>query len=147
MPVRLQMNSENTVSASSASRVVAVTGSAWTAGAVDQHRNEVADIDTGMLRIAYSAAVMRVEGEVDLANAEMFGRALARGLRYGTGDFHLNLAGVAFMAVCGLREIVRTGRTADHWQRRVVLHRTPLHTHKMLRITGWDAAPGLVLHC
>jgi anti-anti-sigma factor len=62
------------------------------------------------------------------------------------GEIHLNLAGVQFCDVAGLRAMIRlagAGRRSD--SRQVVLHEVPPQLHNVLGILGWDSTPGLVI--
>jgi len=61
------------------------------------------------------------------------------------GDVHVDLGGVEFCDLAGLRAIVcLTGCAGDGIQaRRVVLHAVPPRLKKILDILGWDVMPGL----
>lgn len=63
------------------------------------------------------------------------------------GDVRVNLAELAYCDVAGLRAILRlagTGREDQgHNGRSLFLDDVPLHLAILLRILGWDSAPGL----
>lgn len=90
---------------------------------------------------------MTIAGEID----ESSYRGLVGGLERfagGQGEVHIDLAGVEYCDLVGLRAIV--GLTGAHSpdpdrSRRVVLHRVPPYLKTVLRILGWDSAPGLTM--
>jgi ABC-type transporter Mla MlaB component len=67
----------------------------------------------------------------------------------GPGEIHINLAGVQYCDLAGLRAILRLGSASsqqlDPSGRRLVLAELPAHLKTVLRILGWDCAPGLVI--
>ena len=90
---------------------------------------------------------LAITGEVDESTYSSFVRALAR-FTGGQGEIHLDLAGVLYCDIAGLRAIVDlTGARGHSAQdcRRVVLHEVPPQLRTALRIIGWDSTPGLVL--
>jgi anti-anti-sigma factor len=61
-------------------------------------------------------------------------------------EIHLNLAGVRYCDLAGLRAMIRlagAGRRGDG--RQVVLHEVPPRLQTVLGILGWDTVPGLVI--
>jgi anti-anti-sigma regulatory factor len=99
--------------------------------------------DDGVLRMTPvgSPPVLNIDGEID----EDTYPALVQKLGEFTGpaDIHLNLAGVRYCGLAGLRAMVLlTG--AGHG-RRVILHEVPPHLRAVLGIVGWDSTPGLVI--
>jgi anti-anti-sigma regulatory factor len=60
----------------------------------------------------------------------------------GTAEIHLNLAGVTYCDLAGLRAIIRLAGGPGS---RLVLHDLPPHLRTVLGIVGWDATPGLVI--
>ena len=61
-------------------------------------------------------------------------------------EIHLNLAGVQYCDLAGLRAIVQmAGASGGGSTRRVVLHGVPPRIRNVLGIVGWDATPGLVI--
>jgi anti-anti-sigma regulatory factor len=58
-------------------------------------------------------------------------------------EFHVNLAGVEYCDLAGLRAIIRLTGTGH--VKRVVLHDVPRRLQNVLRIVGWDSTPGLVI--
>jgi ABC-type transporter Mla MlaB component len=90
---------------------------------------------------------LAIAGEVDESTYSSFVRALA-GFTGGQGEIHVDLAGVLYCDIAGLRAIVDlTGARGRSGQdcRRVVLHEVPPQLRAALRIVGWDSTPGLVL--
>jgi anti-anti-sigma regulatory factor len=102
--------------------------------------------DDGVLRIApiNNPSGLAIAGEID----EDTYPALVRKLEEltGPGEIHVNLAGVEYCDLVGLRAITSladVGRSGD--SRRVVLHEVPPHLRTVLSILGWDSTPGLVI--
>lgn len=105
--------------------------------------------DDGVLRVTCSGTppVLVIAGEIDESNYSGLVGVLGR-LTDGVGEVHVDLSGVAFCDLAGLRAIVRLaepGPGGGRDGRRLVLHRVPRQMHKVLQIVGWDATPGLVL--
>jgi ABC-type transporter Mla MlaB component len=102
--------------------------------------------DDGVLRMTPvgNPPVLIIDGEID----EDTYAALVQKLGEFTGpaDIHLNLAGVRYCDLAGLRAMVLlTGASPGGRGRRVVLHEVPPHLRAVLGIVGWDSTPGLVL--
>ena len=102
--------------------------------------------DDGVLRVACSGSppVVVIAGEIDESNYSGLVEALDR-LTNGIGEIHVDLAGVAFCDLAGMRAIVRLAEPGESGSRRLFMHRVPRQMHKVLQIVGWDATPGLVL--
>ncbi len=109
-----------------------------------------------MLRITrlWDAGAVALAGEVDEDNCPGVAAALEE-LAAGAPEVHIDLAGLAFCDLAGLRVLVRltapgldpggAGPGADGFggERRVVLHRVPRRLLTLLSILGWDGTPGL----
>ncbi|MDF5754629.1 STAS domain-containing protein [Spongiactinospora sp. TRM90649] len=100
-----------------------------------------------LLRITPLAdrAGLRIEGEVDYATLPALRRALAS---MGGGSFIVDLGGLAFIDVGGLRALVTTAAALhdDGSGHVLTLRSAPWHVQRLLNITGWHKAPGLRLH-
>jgi anti-anti-sigma regulatory factor len=59
----------------------------------------------------------------------------------GFPEIHLDLAGVTYCDLVGLRAIIRPAGAGRG--RQLVLHDVPPHLLTVLGIVGWDSAPGL----
>jgi anti-anti-sigma factor len=59
----------------------------------------------------------------------------------GFPEIHLNLAGVTYCDLAGLRAIIRLASASRG--RRLVLHDVPPRLLTVLGIVGWDSTPGL----
>lgn len=84
-----------------------------------------------------------IAGEVDESGYSILLQCLAA---LGThGEVHIDLGGVEFCDLAGLRAIVCVGRPDEDPSsgRHVCLHAVPLRLRKILDILGWDEAPGL----
>jgi len=103
--------------------------------------------DGALLRITRipGQTALAVAGEID----DYTHAALVDALRTLTGglrEIHINLAGVEYCDIAGLRAIVRlAGDSGNHGHERtrVVLHKVPGHLRTVLHILGWDTTPGL----
>jgi len=87
---------------------------------------------------------LRLEGEVDAAGVDALAAALDRATAGGDGDRHLDLGGLLFCDIAGLRALAAAaGRLAP--QGRLVVHGMPPHLRRALDIAGWAGLPGLVV--
>lgn len=86
---------------------------------------------------------LRLTGDIDASNVTAVADALAKAMQ-GEGDVHLDLSGLTFCDVGGMRAIVsaaeRLGGT-----RRLVLRGLPSHLQHVIRVIGWDELPGLTI--
>jgi anti-anti-sigma regulatory factor len=103
-------------------------------------------VDDGMLRItrAASSSPLMLAGDIDEPSIPFLTAALA-GTADGSGEVHVDLAGVDYCGLAGLRVLIGLGGGQDHLPRRLVLHHLPAHLHEVLRIMGWDTSPGLAI--
>jgi anti-anti-sigma factor len=99
--------------------------------------------DDGVLRITPTAwpAGLAITGEIDEATYPALVTSLHE-LADGYLEVHLDLSGVSYCDLAGLRAIVRL---ADGPARQVRLHNVPPHIRAVLAIIGWDALPGLAV--
>lgn len=99
-----------------------------------------------VLRIAQACdqCGLIITGEVDESGYPLLLRSLT-GLDRG-GDVHIDLGGIEFCDLAGLRAIVCAGRLDEDASpgRPVYLHAVPPRLRKILNILGWDDTPGLV---
>jgi anti-anti-sigma regulatory factor len=105
--------------------------------------------DDGALRITGigGQGALAVAGEIDEDNYPALVDALGR-LTDGVREIHINLAGVQYCDLAGLRAIMRlAGRAGnhDHENTRLVLHEVPGYLVAVLQILGWDTTPGLTI--
>lgn len=103
--------------------------------------------DDGVLRITEvgSPAGLAIAGEID---DDTYGALVETldGLTRGVAEIHVNLAGVEYCDLAGLRAIILLARAdRDGLRRRVVLHEVPPQLQAVLRIVGWNTTPGLVI--
>jgi anti-anti-sigma factor len=112
-------------------------------------RYDVVELDTPLLRVegATGAPWLRVSGEVDVSNAGDLERALRTAHARVAGDLHIDLAGVDFIDVAGLRTLTVAARDLNERGGLLVLHAVSTHIDKLVRLIGWNAVPGLELHC
>ncbi|MFI0422821.1 STAS domain-containing protein [Spongiactinospora sp. 9N601] len=90
-------------------------------------------------------AGLRIEGEIDHTTLPALRRALAT---MGGGSFSVDLSGLAFIDVGGLRALVTTAAAlhGDDNGHVLTLRSAPWHVQRLLNLTGWHKAPGLHLH-
>jgi hypothetical protein len=93
-------------------------------------------------------AILSLAGVIDESTSGILARALTRA--HGSGSFPIlvDLAGVEFCDVAGLRAIISRadGQGPGHpAAERIILAHLPAHLVTLLRILGWDATPGLTL--
>lgn len=92
----------------------------------------------------HSDGLLRLEGEADASGAQALAAALSRATAGGPGDRHLDLSGLLFCDVAGLRALAAAAqRPAPHG--RLVVHGMPPHLRRALDIAGWAGLPGLVV--
>jgi ABC-type transporter Mla MlaB component len=106
--------------------------------------------DDGILRITKTGSPpgLAITGDVD----EFTYSGLVSALKSvtGAGEIHVDLAGLQYCDLAGLRAIIGLTRLRGHRHfrrsRRVALDEVPPQLGAALRIVGWDTRPGLALH-
>lgn len=101
------------------------------------------------LSVSRDRQSLAVSGEIDESSFCFFADALDA-LAWGLSPLHIDLAGVKYCDIAGLRLMVRLTRSDDltgeqEGARRVVLHGAAPHLRALLGILGWDRTPGLTL--
>jgi ABC-type transporter Mla MlaB component len=99
--------------------------------------------DDGLLRITWLSQVrgFRVEGTVDAATRSGLDAALAA-VQPGDADIHVDLSGLEFIDMEGLRLLVRAARNLAAG-RMLLLQRVPAYVQTLLHAVNWDDTPGL----
>jgi anti-anti-sigma regulatory factor len=87
---------------------------------------------------------LALSGEVDASNVQLLERALAVAARASEQDLHLDLSGLEFCDLGGMRAIVRAAETLGTG-RRLVVHALPAVLNDALRLAGWAELPQLVV--
>ena len=84
-----------------------------------------------------------IAGDVDESGYPLLLESLAALDHHG--DIHIDLGGVEFCDLAGLRAIVCAGRPGEDASpgRPVCLHAVPPRLRKIMQILGWDDRPGL----
>jgi len=103
----------------------------------------------GQFSIAHHShpAQLDLAGDFDLCSTPHLTAALSDAAD-GTGVLHVDLSGVQFCDITALQAIIRVTRAKHHARRpgrSLVLHHVPGQVAEILRITGWDALPGLIV--
>ena len=105
--------------------------------------------DNHVLRITRDGdgPALVLAGEIDEFSYPDLTATLACAAAAGHGDIHIDLGGVEYCDIAGLRAIVcATGPPgAARPGRCVVLHSVPPQLRKVLHILGWDALPTVVV--
>ena len=86
---------------------------------------------------------LRFQGDIDASNLEAVAEALTVAI-VGARDLDLDLSGVAFCDLGGLRAIVRAADSLEP-SRRLVLRGTPNHLRRVFEMVGWASLPNLVV--
>ncbi|MFG2090840.1 MEDS domain-containing protein [Spirillospora sp. NPDC048824] len=124
----------------------------WFAG---DHLREVGDhhggragadavFDDGVLTIVplFAPPGLRLSGAIDESTLP----ALVEALRDFDDAAHLclDLSGLDFCDLAGLRVLIRANETSTVFDRQVILRSMPGCVELMLRVSGWHTAPGIV---
>ncbi|RSN51558.1 anti-sigma factor antagonist [Actinomadura sp. WAC 06369] len=112
-------------------------------------RYDLVELDSPLLHIAGATGSpwLRLTGEIDVSNVPALTRALHGAQARAGGDVHVDLAGVGFVDVSGLRAFARAARDLHDLGHMLVLHSVSAHIDRLVRLIGWNAAPGLQVHC
>src|SRR5215211_2863643 len=92
------------------------------------------------LRHVPDAAVVVINGEVDLSNAEELAAALVEAdTQSSTRDLTVDLANLRFIDSAGLHVLWRAGRRARRFGRRLSAINTPPHARLLFALTALDS--------
>jgi anti-anti-sigma regulatory factor len=102
------------------------------------------------LRITFhrGPATLQLAGVIDDSTYPVLTRSLARAALSGAAAIRVDLTGVEFCDLAGLRAITSLANPAGHGPgtvRQVTIAHLPAQLAGIMRILGWDATPGLVL--
>jgi anti-anti-sigma regulatory factor len=104
--------------------------------------------DDGVLRITHTGpADLAIVGEIDESTHSGLVRTLQQ-LAGGQRSVQIDLGGVTYCDLAGMRSILLLGRTGPLDRPPVtdlVLRDPPAQLRTILQILGWDAAPGLTI--
>ncbi len=101
--------------------------------------------DDGILRVTRGPGPgLIIAGEIDEDTYPALEDVLAR---FGAGAAHvyLDLAGVAYCDLAGLRAMVRLAGAQAGRGRQVILRNLPPDLRTVLEVVGWDSTPGVVI--
>lgn len=85
---------------------------------------------------------LRITGEIDRGNRHVLARALDWALLASGTDIRLDLSGLTFVDVAGMRLVVAAAaRLFPH--RVLILDPVSPVVRRLLALTGWENAPGL----
>ncbi|SDK22082.1 STAS domain-containing protein [Nonomuraea jiangxiensis] len=85
---------------------------------------------------------LRVSGEIDWSNRRLLADALEWALTSDDRDIRLDLSGLTFIDVAGLRLIVAVAARLSPPRGLILSSASPL-TLRLLDLTGWEHEPGL----
>ncbi|MEV0828152.1 STAS domain-containing protein [Nonomuraea rubra] len=85
---------------------------------------------------------LRITGEIDRGNRHLLGGALDWALLAGSHDIRLDLSGLTFIDVAGMRLIIVAAARLSP-DRELVLGPVSPVVRRVLALTGWDQAPGV----
>lgn len=88
---------------------------------------------------------LRFAGEIDITNSSAVGDAL-KVFFNGHGDHHLDVSGLSFCDVSGIRALVDIAVELGEG-RKLLLHGLPDQLQAVLRVTGWSSLPNLAICC
>src|SRR5579859_802993 len=88
---------------------------------------------------------LKLNGEVDASNVEAVSGVLSTTLRAHQGaDVHIDLAGLEFSDVSGIRALVAAAEQLDG-SRRMILYGLPPLMSKVMDVVGWTDMPALTI--
>lgn len=93
-------------------------------------------------------AILRLAGVIDESTYPVLRRVLAKATKAGDDAIRVDLAGIEFCDLAGLRMIVSlagSGGLDGAGPDRVMIADLPAPLADLMHILGWDAAPGVVL--
>ncbi|GAB2829115.1 hypothetical protein GCM10022221_29470 [Actinocorallia aurea] len=101
--------------------------------------------DGALLRITAFAgrSGLRFFGDIDTSTIGDVAAAVDAAVRHGNREIYLDLAGVDFCGVEGLRLFAEAARRLGGQDRELVLCSVAPHLVRLLRLVGWDRVPGL----
>jgi anti-anti-sigma factor len=105
---------------------------------------------SGRLQAVFTSPplTLHLAGDIDESTFPDLMRILAHTADAGASRIHVDLAGVEYCDVAGLRAIISlaSGRGEDRAPLdEIVFTHLPGSLQRVLRILGWDAAPGVIL--
>jgi anti-anti-sigma regulatory factor len=104
----------------------------------------MADNDALRITSTSNPPGLTITGEIDETSYPVLLDSLAAAA--GHLEMHIDLSGVTYCDLAGLRAIVcLTEPSRRRPARRVVLHAVPQRFREILQILGWDATPGIDL--
>jgi len=101
--------------------------------------------DDGVLRVTRTGNPphLAIAGDIDESTYSGLVGTL-REFAEGRGELHVDLAGVEYCDLAGLRAIVDLAGSGGR-NRHVILHAVPPQLKTALSILGWDSTPGLAI--
>lgn len=93
----------------------------------------------------YDPPGLRIVGEIDSSRGHIWRDALAAEAEATGDDVHLDVSGLRFVDVGGARLLARTADELGRRRCRLLLHRISEEPRRLLRLTGWEQLPALVV--
>lgn len=88
---------------------------------------------------------LKVSGVLDIPDVDSFALALDEARNRVRGDVWVDLGGLRTACMEGLLAMVRTARRLAAENRRLIACSLPVPQRQLLKLAGWDHAPGLVV--
>lgn len=85
---------------------------------------------------------LAVAGDVDFRSLSEFSKAIDGALRTHPGDVHVDLGGLTFIEVSGMRVLADAARQLSEQGRRLVLENVAPHLSPVLKLVGWYDSAG-----
>ena len=85
---------------------------------------------------------LRFSGEIDFTNSHALAQSISVA-RSAAGDMHLDLSGVIFCDISGIRSLVDAAETRATG--RLMLHGLPELLQTVMTVTGWAEMPNLFI--
>ncbi|WP_157964059.1 STAS domain-containing protein [Actinocorallia populi] len=102
-------------------------------------------IGTSLLKVTAFNRVsgLRFHGDVDICTIDHVSAAVAEAVSGDEREVYLDLAGLDFCGIEGLRLFVDTAQRLGRQGRGLVLCSVAPHLVRLLQLIGWDRVPGL----
>ncbi|MFA1547898.1 STAS domain-containing protein [Actinomadura chokoriensis] len=123
-------------------------------GQVIEGTSDPAGTDTGGVRVrsallrldgTFDPPHLAVDGEIDLSTLDTFTSALSSVLENSSGDVWVDVEGLNFIDVGGLRALAGAACRLEPQDRRLVLRSVAPHLAKLMDLVGWSRISGLVI--
>ncbi|MGI5171548.1 STAS domain-containing protein [Spirillospora sp. CA-253888] len=111
------------------------------------HTIEGVQAHSSLLRLdgVFEPPYLVVDGEVDISTLASFTATLADVLEHSSGDVWVDVEGLSFIDVGGLRALAAAACRLELQNRRLVLRSVAPHLARLMDLVGWSQIPGLLM--